>query len=89
MLDKLEKKPTRAEAEKKAEAWKTLNSVLVQENARFMSSLRKMLTEKEGKLEELKVKLEGKTGSEQENAEYLYLGGYTQALKDILGIKNG
>ena len=84
---KLEKKDTRAEAQKKAEAWKTLNSVLVQENAKFMSSLRGLLTEREVKLEELKNKLEKGEGTEQDNAEYLFTGGYVQALKDILGKK--
>ena len=84
---KLEKKDTRAEAQKKAEAWKTLNSVLVQENAKFMNSLRNLLAEREVKLEELKNKLENKEGTEQDNAEYLFVGGYIQALKDILGKK--
>ena len=84
---KAEKKQTRAEAEKKADAWKTLNSVLVQENAKFMAYLRQKLTESEVKLEELKFKLEKEEGTEQDNAEYLFTGGYVQALKDILGKK--
>ena len=87
LQSKLGKQQTRAEAEKKAEAWKTLNSVLVQENAKFMSSLRNILTEKEVLLENLKVKLENEEGTEQDNAEYLFTGGYVQALKDILGAK--
>lgn len=80
------KQDTRAEAQKKVEAWKTINSVLVQENARFMNSLKNLLKENEIKLENLKVKLESNKGSEKDNAEYLFVGGYVQALKDILRV---
>ena len=80
------KQDTRAEAQKKVEAWKTINSVLVQENAKFMNSLKNLLKENEIKLENLKVKLESNKGSEKDNAEYLFVGGYVQALKDILRV---
>ena len=52
---KTTKQDTRAEALKKVEAWKTINGVLVQENAKFMASLRNLLAEKEAGLEELKL----------------------------------
>ena len=84
LKSKPSKQPTRAEIEKKVEGWKALNSVLVQSNAEFMSNLRGLLTEKEIKLEELKNKLEQDEGTEDDNAEYLFTGGYVQALKDIL-----
>ena len=87
LKSKVEKKQTRAEAEKKVEAWKTINSVLVQSNAKFMTALRNLLAEKEAVLEGLKTKLEANEGTEQDNAEVLFVGGYVQALKDILGIK--
>ena len=88
LTSKQEKKQTRAEAEKKVEAWKTINSVLVQSNAQFMNSLKNMLTEKTAKLEGLKTKLEANEGTEEDNAEYLFIGGYVQALKDILQVKD-
>ena len=86
---KLQKQDTRAEAQKKVEAWQTLNKVLVQQNAQFMSSLRKLLAEKEAGLETLKEKLSKEEGTEEENASLIFQAGYVQALKDILGIKNG
>ena len=87
LKSKVEKKQTRAEAEKKVEAWKTINSVLVQSNAKFMTALRNLVAENEAILEGLKTKLEANEGTEQDNAEVLFVGGYVQALKDILGIK--
>ena len=86
---KQQKQDTRAEAQKKVEAWKTINSVLVQQNAQFMNSLRKLLAEKEAGLETLKIKLSESEGTEEENASLIFQAGYVQALKDILGIKNG
>ena len=83
------KELTKKEALQKAEAWKTLNSVLVQQNSNFMRSLGSLLTEKQVQQEQLKEKLEKNEGSEQDNAEYLYLGGYVQCLKDILGARQG
>ena len=47
LTSKLEKAPTKAEMEKKVEAWKTLNSVLVKSSAELMNSLRSMLSSKE------------------------------------------
>ena len=87
LRDHLEKEPTRAEAQKQSEAWKTLNSVLVKANAEFMSKLRSMLTEKSTQHSQLQEVLEKGTGTEDQNAEYLFLGGYVQCLKDILGVK--
>lgn len=84
---KVSKQDTRAEALKKVEAWKTINGVLVQENAKFMASLRNLLAEKEAGLETLKVKLSESEGTEEENASLIFQAGYVQALKDILGKK--
>lgn len=82
-----EKEPTKAEALKKAQAWETLNKVLVQTNAKFMNSLANTLTERQAQHAQLKEKLDKGEGTEEENAEYLFLGGYIQCLQDILGIK--
>ena len=82
-----QKQPTKAEALKKVEAWKTINSVLVKSNAEFMTNLRNLLTSKRVEQENLKVKLEKGEGTEDDNAEYLFLGGYVKALEDILGAK--
>ena len=88
LQDRQEKKLTRAEAaEKRTEAFKTLNEVLVKANSEFMGKLRSMLTEKQVQHSQIQEKLEKNLGTEDDNAEYLYLGGYIQCLKDILGIK--
>lgn len=84
---KVAKKDTRAEAQRKADAWQTLNKVLVQENAKFMTSLKNLLAEKEAGLEVLKTKLSESEGTEEENASLIFQAGYVQALKDILGKK--
>lgn len=81
------KELTKAEIEKKVKAWETLNSVLVSANAEFMKSLSSMLAEKEVQKSQLEEKLKLKQATEEENAEYLFLGGYTQCLKDILNAK--
>ena len=85
---KLEKAPTKAEMEKKVEAWKTVNAVLVESNSKFMRSLRSMLEKEEKKQEELKELLEKKEGSEDINLEYVYTGGRVDMLREILGIRN-
>ena len=82
-----EKEISKADMRKKVDAWRTINSVLVSANAEFMSSLAKMLTEKEVQRTQLEEKLKSGNATEDENAEYLYLGGYTQCLKDILNAK--
>ena len=82
-----QKQPTKNEMAKKVEAFKTLNSVLVKANADFMAKLRNLLAEKRAIMEALKVKLEKEEATEDENAEYLFLGGYVQALEDITGMK--
>ena len=82
-----QKQPTKNEMAKKVEAFKTLNSVLVKANADFMAKLRNLLAEKRAIMESLKVKLEKEEATEDENAEYLFLGGYVQALEDITGMK--
>lgn len=87
LKSRAQKQDTKAEAQRKADAWQTLNKVLVQENAKFMSSLRAMLTQKEADLKALKEKLEKGEGTEEENANLLFNAGYVQALKDILGSK--
>ena len=87
LRDRLTKQPTKNEMSKKAEAYKVLNTVLVKANSEFMSKLGSMLTEKQVQHEKLKEKLEKKEGTEEDNAEYLFLGGYIQCLKDILGAR--
>lgn len=81
---KLKKEISKDEMRKKVDAWKTINSVLVQSNSKFMDSLNKLLLEKKVQHEQLKEKLEKGNASEEENANYIYLGGYVQCLKDIL-----
>ncbi len=84
------KKPTKAEMEQKVQAWKDLNSILVKTNKEFMNSLKVMLEEKLVKQKELEDKLKSsEEGTEQDNAEYLFVGGYVQCLKDILSGKKG
>ena len=82
-----QKQPTKAEMAKKVEAFKTLNSVLVKANADFMAKLRSILEEKRASHETLKNKLEEGKATEDDNAEYLFLGGYIKALEDITGMK--
>ena len=72
---------------KKVEAWKTINSVLVKANADYMGNLRNLLTTKKAEMETLKTKLEAGEGTEDENAEYIFLGGYVKAIEDITGMK--
>ena len=87
LKDHLMKQPTKEEANKKAEAWKTLNAVLVRTNAEFTQKLSNMLTENQEKHDLLKAKIEKGEAEEKDNAEYLFIGGYVQCLKDILGHK--
>ena len=87
MLDHLQKEPSKADLVKRTEAWKTINSVLVKANSEFMDKLGSMLTEKTVQHDQLKEKLEKGEGTEEENATYIYLGGYIQCLKDILTAK--
>ena len=81
------KEISKADMKKKVDAWKTINSVLVSANAEFMKSLTNILIEKETQKSQLEEKLKSETATEKENAEYLFLGGYTQCLKDILNAK--
>ena len=84
---KREKEISKADMQKKVEAWKTINSVLVSANAQYMKSLSNMLVEKEVQLKQLEEKLQSEKATEDDNAEYLYTGGYVQCLKDILNAK--
>ena len=81
------KQISKADLEKKAEAWKVINTTLVQMNSEFMKSLTNMLIEKETQKSQIEEKLKSEQATEEENAEYLFLGGYTQCLKDILNAK--
>ena len=81
------KEISKADMKKKVEAWRVLNSVLVSANAEFMKSLSNMLVEKEVVLKQLEEKLNKKEATEEDNAEYLFQGGYVQCLKDILNAK--
>lgn len=82
-----QKEISKAEMRKKVEAYKTINQVLVSANSEFMLSLNKILQEKEEQLAQLKEKATKNEATEQENATLLFLGGYTQCLKDILYAK--
>ena len=53
-----------------------------------MKKLFDILKEKETEHSTLRKVLEEGKGTEEENAKFLYIGGYIQALRDVLGIKN-
>lgn len=82
-----EKEISKADMQKKVEAYKTINEVLVRANAQYMNSLNSILVEKQVQLSQLEEKLKNTSATEQENAEYLFLGGYVQCLKDILNAR--
>ena len=82
-----EKKISKADMEKKVEAYRTLNQVLVSANAEYMTNLNKLLERKENELKELQTKVETGIGTEEDNALILFMGGYVQCLKDILSAK--
>ena len=84
---KQQKQISKADMEKKVEAYKTLNQVLVSTNAEYVANLYKLLQNKEDEVRELQVKIETGIGTEEDNATLLFLGGYVQALKDILSAK--
>ena len=84
---KQEKQMSKADMEKKVEAWRTINATLVSANAEFIANLNKLLQKKEDELRDLKLKVEQGEGTEEENATLLFLGGYVEALKDILNAK--
>lgn len=86
---KKEKQPTKAEMQQKVQAFKDLNSILIKTNKEFMNSLKIMLEEKISQQKVLEDKLKNNEGTEQDNAEYLFLGGYVQCLKDVLSGKKG
>ena len=88
MLGQKSKEPTKAEAIKKAEAWKTLNTVLVKTNAEFMNTLARTLAERQVQHEELRTKINENQATEEDNANFIFMGGYIQCLKDILHIKD-
>ena len=81
------KQISKADMEKKVQAWKTINSVLVQANSEFMQGLSNLLAEKEIKKAELEKALQEGNATEDQNAEYIFTGGYIQCLKDILNAK--
>lgn len=81
------KQVSKADMEKKVQAWKTINEVLVKTNAEFMNILSTMLAEKEVKKAELEKALQEGNATEDQNAEYLFIAGYTQCLRDILNAK--
>ena len=81
------KQVSKADLIKKTEAYKTMYQVLVSTNAEFMTSLNRILKEKEEQLTQLKEKADKEEATEQENATLLFLGGYVQCLKDILYAK--
>ena len=81
------KQISKADMEKKVQAWKTINTVLVQANSTFMQGLSNLLAEKEIKKAELEKALQEGNATEDQNAQYLFTGGYIQCLKDILNAK--
>ena len=81
------KQISKADMEKKVQAWKTINTVLVQANSTFMQGLSNLLAEKEIKKAELEKALQEGNATEDQNAEYIFTGGYIQCLKDILNAK--
>ena len=87
LQSKQEKKISKADMEKKVEAYKTMYSVLVSSNAEYMSKLYNILAEKEAGLKQLEEQLKEESATEETNAQYLYQGGYVQCLKDILNAK--
>lgn len=87
LQSKKPKEISKADMEKKVEAWKTINGVLVKANSEFMQSLSNILTEKEVQLAQLEEKLKTNEAEEKDNAEYLFTGGYVQCLRDILYAK--
>ena len=82
-----QKEISKSDMEKKVQAWKTINEVLVQTNNNFINSLASMLTERQVQVSQLEEKLKGEGATEQDNAEYLFQSGYLQCLKDILNAK--
>lgn len=84
---KQEKQISKADMEKKVEAYKTMYVTLVSTNAEYMNKLYGILADKEAGLKQLKEKLSTDEATEEENAQYLYQEGYVQALKDILNAK--
>ena len=87
LKDHLKQEPSKSEMAKKVAAWETLNKILVKTNAEFANSLQARLTEKEKEHEALKEILDKGDGTEEQNATYIFLGGYIQCLKDILHAK--
>ena len=85
LTSKLDKAPTKSELEKKVEAWKTVNSVLVEANSKFMQGLKNLLDKEVAKQEELQKVLEGGNCSEDDNFEYVFTCGRVDMLKEILG----
>lgn len=81
------KQISKADMEKKVQAWKTINTVLVQANSTFMQGLSNLLAEKEIEKTELEKALQEGNATEDQNAQYLFTGGYVQCLKDILNAK--
>ena len=87
LLGNLDKQPSKADMQKKLDAWKTINTVLVKANSEFMNTLHTILAEKEKVHAELQAILEKGEGTEDQNAEYIFIGGYIQCLRDILYAK--
>lgn len=83
----LQKQPTKADMTKKVEAWRTLNSVLVKANSEFMQKLHGLLEEKRALHKQLQEKLENQTGTEEDNAEFLFISGYIKCLEDLLSAR--
>lgn len=84
-----QKEPSKAYMKKKVEAYKTMYQVMVSTNAEFINALKRILIEKETQHKQLEEKLKTNEATEQENAEYIFLGGYIKCLEDILnGKKN-
>ena len=58
LKDRLTKEPSKADVQRKADAWKVLNEVLVKTNSEFMTKLSSMLAEKQTQHKQLQEKIE-------------------------------
>ena len=87
LKDHLKPEISKSDMAQKVEAYKTINAVLVKANSNFMQGLNSILKTKEAEHKALQDKLEKGEGTEEENATFIFLGGYIQCLKDILTAK--
>ena len=66
LKDRLTKEPSKADVQRKADAWKVLNEVLVKTNSEFMTKLSSMLAEKQAQHKQIQEKIEKGEGTEDD-----------------------